>query len=67
MRGFRRLSRKESASFLKKRLPAWGSKKLSLTAGVGRSAPEPAINKVFLLLFVHKKKVFLPSFCGSAP
>jgi hypothetical protein len=48
--------RKGSASFLKKRLPAWRSKKLSVLGGFGNSEPAPAGEEVFLLLFFQKKK-----------
>jgi hypothetical protein len=51
MRGFCRLSRKESASFLKKR-----SKKLLVLGGVGTRAPEPAVNESFFASFFSKKE-----------
>ncbi len=51
--------KKVSASFLKKRRPARGSKKLSLTSGRGALVPTPPGAKVFLLLFFQKKKRLL--------
>jgi hypothetical protein len=43
-----------SASFLKKR-----SKKLSLLRALATPSPKPPGPKVFLLLFLQKKKLFL--------
>jgi hypothetical protein len=48
------LSGKASGSFLKKR-----TKKLLLTAGFGDVGATTRRRKVFLLLFVHKKKALL--------
>jgi hypothetical protein len=45
---------------LKKRLPAWGSKKLLVLGAVALLASTPAVNESFLLLFF--KKEALPSF-----
>jgi hypothetical protein len=58
-------TQKVSASFLKKRRPARGSKKLSFTAGLGALLPTPAGPKVFWLLFFKKVTPSLPEFINS--
>jgi hypothetical protein len=44
---------------LKSRLPAGGTKKLLVLRALATASPHPTEIKVFLLLFVHKKKAFL--------
>jgi hypothetical protein len=51
------LSKEGSASFLKKRLPAWGSKKLLLLGAVATARPRPAVSKSFFASFFSKKEV----------
>jgi hypothetical protein len=51
----------ERSSFLKKRLSAGGTKKLSVLRALAPASQPPTGIKVFLLLFIHKKKTFLPA------
>jgi hypothetical protein len=51
----RRRGAKESASFLKKRRPARGSKKLSVLRALAPALPQSPGAKVFLVTFFSKK------------
>jgi hypothetical protein len=46
---------------LKKGSPPGEAKNFCLLRAQATAGPKPTVNKVFLLLFVHKKKRLLPS------